>query len=79
MNLMLPNVHNNFLNQLTADTTYIQDTIGAMTTFIMTEVVRNESLYEQNVTESSRTVLDSITSRLCPNNCSLNGDCISGM
>ncbi|VDI32278.1 Hypothetical predicted protein, partial [Mytilus galloprovincialis] len=63
----------------TGDTTYIVDTIDAMATIILVELLRNEYIHIKNMTEGNQTVLDYITGFLCPNNCSDNGNCVSGV
>ncbi|CAG2209697.1 unnamed protein product [Mytilus edulis] len=63
---------------LVGDTTFLPDTIGTMLTFVMTEIRRNESLYLLNTTEGSQTLVEYVTSFLCPNNCSENGNCAMG-
>ena len=64
--------------KLVGDITFLPDTIGAMMTFIITEVRRNESLYIMKTSNGSQTVLEYISSFLCPSNCSDNGNCTSG-
>ncbi|XP_063435757.1 von Willebrand factor D and EGF domain-containing protein-like [Mytilus trossulus] len=63
----------------TGDTTYIVDTIDAMATIILVELSRNEYIHIKNMTEGNQTVLDYITGFLCANNCSDNGNCVSGV
>ncbi|XP_052090373.1 von Willebrand factor D and EGF domain-containing protein-like isoform X3 [Mytilus californianus] len=65
--------------KLVGDTTFLPDTIDTMLTYIMTEVLRNESLYILNTTDGSQTLMDYVTSFLCPNNCSGNGNCTLGV
>ncbi|XP_076093421.1 uncharacterized protein LOC143064464 [Mytilus galloprovincialis] len=65
--------------KLVGDTTFLPDTIGTMLTFVMTEIRRNESLYLLNTTEGSQTLVEYVTSFLCPNNCSENGNCAMGL
>ncbi|XP_052090376.1 von Willebrand factor D and EGF domain-containing protein-like [Mytilus californianus] len=65
--------------KLVGDTTFLPDTIGTMLTFIMTEIRRNESLYLLNTTDGSQTLVGYVTSFLCPNNCSENGNCTMGV
>ncbi|XP_063420935.1 uncharacterized protein LOC134706153 [Mytilus trossulus] len=65
--------------KLVGDTTFLPDTIGTMLTYIMTEVLRNESLYILNTTEGSQTLVEYFTSLMCPNNCSDNGICTMGV
>ncbi|XP_052075060.1 von Willebrand factor D and EGF domain-containing protein-like isoform X2 [Mytilus californianus] len=64
--------------EITGDTSFLTDTISAMATTILMEVSRNESLFIMNTTDGSQTLLRQITSKLCINNCSHNGICISG-
>ncbi|XP_076111119.1 von Willebrand factor D and EGF domain-containing protein-like isoform X1 [Mytilus galloprovincialis] len=63
--------------ELTGDTTFLQDTINAMITFIMTELVKTEKLYLTR--QGSETVLEYVTGFLCPNQCSSHGKCKSGV
>ncbi|XP_071172639.1 von Willebrand factor D and EGF domain-containing protein-like [Mytilus edulis] len=65
--------------KLVGDTTFLPDTIGTMLTYIMTEVLRNESLYILNTTDGSQTLVEYFTSLMCPNNCSDNGNCTMGV
>ena len=67
-----------FIVKLVGGVTFLPDTIGTMVTFIITEVRRNESLYTTKTSNGSQTVLEYISSFLCPNNCSDNGNCTSG-
>jgi hypothetical protein len=67
-----------FMVKLDGDITFLPDTIGTMMTFIITEVRRNESLYIMKTSNGSQTVLEYISSFLCPSNCSDNGNCTSG-
>ena len=67
-----------FMAKLVGGITFLPDTIGTMATFIITEVRRNESLYTMKTSNGSETVLEYISSFLCPNNCSDNGNCTSG-
>ena len=64
--------------KLVGNITFLPDTIGAMMTFIITEIRRNESLYIMKTSNGSQTVLEYISSFLCPNNCNDNGNCTSG-
>ncbi|CAG2249638.1 unnamed protein product [Mytilus edulis] len=64
--------------EVTGDKSFLTDTINAMATNIMTEISRNESLFIVNTTDGSQTILEQITSKLCINNCSNNGICVSG-
>ncbi|XP_052075062.1 von Willebrand factor D and EGF domain-containing protein-like [Mytilus californianus] len=64
--------------EVTGDKSFLTDTINAMATNIMTEISRNESLFIMNTTDGSQTILEQITSKLCINNCSNNGICVSG-
>lgn len=59
-----------------ADTTYIQDTVGAMQTLTLMEASRNETLTELQSDDGSKTMLEYITSLMC--NCSGNGNCSTG-
>ncbi|CAC5371719.1 unnamed protein product [Mytilus coruscus] len=65
--------------KLVGDTTFLPDTIGTMLTYIMTEVLRNESLFMLNTTDGSQTLMEYVTSNLCHNNCSDNGNCSWGV
>ena len=67
-----------FMVKLVGGVTFLSDTIGTMITFIITEIRRNESLYTMKASNGSETVLEYISSFLCPNNCSDNGNCTSG-
>ena len=67
-----------FMIKLVGGVTFLPDTIGTMMTFIITEVRRNESLYTMKTSNGSETLLEYISSFLCPNNCSDNGNCTSG-
>ncbi|CAC5416234.1 unnamed protein product [Mytilus coruscus] len=62
--------------ELTGDTTS-QDTINAMITLIMTELVKTEKLYLTR--QGSETLLEYTTGFLCPNHCSSHGKCKSGV
>ncbi|CAG2244723.1 unnamed protein product [Mytilus edulis] len=53
----------------------IEDTIEAMVINIMTEIQKNESLYLFNSTEGNQTILEYISAKLCPGNCSGHGNC----
>ncbi|CAC5411147.1 unnamed protein product [Mytilus coruscus] len=64
--------------EVTGDKSFLTYTINAMATNIMTEISRNESLFIMNTTDGSQTILEQITSKLCINNCSYNGICVSG-
>ena len=64
--------------QLTADTSFVQDTVGAMQTYTVMEVLRNETLSVMKTEDGNQTILEYITSQLCPNNCSENGNCTKG-
>ena len=50
-----------------------------MQTYALMEVSRNESLAIQGTGDGNQTILEYITSLICPNNCSDNGNCTSGM
>jgi len=63
---------------LVGGVTFLPDTIGTMMTFIITEIRRNESLFTMKTSNGSQTVLEYISSFLCPSNCSDNGNCTSG-
>ena len=67
-----------FMVKLVGGVTFLPDTIGTMVTFIITEVRRNESLYTMKTSNGSETVLEYISSFLCPSHCSDNGNCTSG-
>ncbi|CAC5402536.1 unnamed protein product [Mytilus coruscus] len=64
--------------KLTADTSFVQDTVGAMQTYTIMEVLRNETMAKTKTENGSQTMLEYVTSLLCPNNCSNNGNCTSG-
>ncbi|CAG2213049.1 unnamed protein product [Mytilus edulis] len=64
--------------KLTADTTFAKDTVSAMQTYTLMEVLRNETMAMAEKDNSTQTVLEYITSFLCPNNCSGNGNCTKG-
>ncbi|XP_076099859.1 uncharacterized protein LOC143069213 [Mytilus galloprovincialis] len=64
--------------KLTADTSFVQDTVGAMQTYTIMEVLRNETMAKTKTENGSQTILEYVTSLLCPNNCSNNGNCTSG-
>ncbi|CAC5411168.1 unnamed protein product [Mytilus coruscus] len=64
--------------EVTGDKSFLTDTINAMATNIMTEISRNESLFIINTTDGPQTILEQIASKLCINNCSNNGICVSG-
>ncbi|CAG2226668.1 unnamed protein product [Mytilus edulis] len=65
---------------ITAGTTFIEDTVGAVQTKAIMELSRNQTLLitktDNNGTQS---ILDYVKSLLCPNNCSGNGTCVSGV
>ncbi|XP_052063299.1 von Willebrand factor D and EGF domain-containing protein-like [Mytilus californianus] len=65
--------------EVAGDTTFLTDTINAMVTSIMTELVKTEYLYTQKSSDGSQTMLDYFASALCLNNCSDNGICKSGV
>ncbi|CAC5375044.1 unnamed protein product [Mytilus coruscus] len=65
--------------EVSGDTTFLTDTINAMVTSIMTELVKTESLYTQKSSDGSQTMLEYFASALCLNNCSDNGICKSGV
>ncbi|XP_063420083.1 von Willebrand factor D and EGF domain-containing protein-like [Mytilus trossulus] len=65
--------------KLTADTTFVQDTVGAMQTYTLMEVSRNETLALTEVNNGSQSILEYVTSLLCANNCSENGNCTSSV
>ncbi|CAC5367711.1 unnamed protein product [Mytilus coruscus] len=65
--------------KLVGDTTFLPDTISTMLNYIMTEVLRNESLYILNTTDGSQTLVEYVTSLMCPNNCNDNGNCTLGV
>lgn len=44
----------------------------------MTEIQKNESLYLFNSTEGNQTILEYISAKLCPGNCSGHGNCTIG-
>ncbi|CAC5411161.1 unnamed protein product [Mytilus coruscus] len=67
----------NSTDVVTGDTSFLTDIINAMATNIMTEISRNESLFILNTTEGSQSIIHQITSKLCINNCSNNGICVS--
>ncbi|XP_052085191.1 serine-rich adhesin for platelets-like [Mytilus californianus] len=64
--------------KLTADTTFAKDTVSAMQTYTLMEVLRNETMAMAEKDNSTQTVLEYITSLLCTNNCSGNGNCTKG-
>ncbi|VDI31154.1 Hypothetical predicted protein [Mytilus galloprovincialis] len=64
--------------KLTADITFAKDTVSAMQTYTLMEVLRNETMTMAEKDNSTQTVLEYITSFLCPNNCSGNGNCTKG-
>lgn len=43
------------------------------------ELSRNETLSLTETDDGSQTILDYVTSLLCPNNCTENGNCTSGI
>ncbi|VDI67407.1 Hypothetical predicted protein [Mytilus galloprovincialis] len=61
--------------ELTGNTVFLKDTIEAMVINIMTEIQKNESLYLFNSTEGNQTILEYISAKLCPGNCSGHGNC----
>ncbi|VDI39774.1 Hypothetical predicted protein [Mytilus galloprovincialis] len=65
--------------EVAGDTTFLTDTVNAMVTSIMTELVKTESLYTQKSADGSQTLLEYFASRLCLNNCSDNGICEEGV
>ncbi|XP_052073689.1 von Willebrand factor D and EGF domain-containing protein-like isoform X2 [Mytilus californianus] len=65
--------------KLTADTTFVQDTVGAMQTYTLMEVSRNETLALTEINNGSQSILEYVTSLLCANNCSENGNCTSSV
>ncbi|CAC5375043.1 unnamed protein product [Mytilus coruscus] len=65
--------------EVAGDTTFLTDTVNAMVTSIMTELVKTESLYTQKSSDGSQTMLEYFASALCLNNCSDNGICKSGI
>ncbi|XP_076095131.1 uncharacterized protein LOC143065418 [Mytilus galloprovincialis] len=66
--------------QITAGTTFIGDTVGAVQTKAIMELSRNQTLLiTKTDNNGSQTILDYVKSLLCPNNCSGNGTCVSGV
>ncbi|CAG2226669.1 unnamed protein product [Mytilus edulis] len=67
--------------KFTAGTDFVQDTVGAAQTKTIMELSRNEtlSLTDLETDDGSQTILDYVTSLLCPNNCTENGNCTSGV
>ncbi|XP_071151614.1 von Willebrand factor D and EGF domain-containing protein-like, partial [Mytilus edulis] len=65
--------------EVAGDTTFLTDTVNAMVTSIMTELVKTESLYTQKSADGSQTLLEYFASGLCQNNCSENGICKEGV
>ncbi|CAG2226577.1 unnamed protein product [Mytilus edulis] len=65
--------------EVAGDTTFLTDTVNAMVTSIITELVKTEKLYTQTSIDGSQTLLEYFSSSLCPNNCSDNGLCKSGI
>ncbi|CAC5412880.1 unnamed protein product [Mytilus coruscus] len=61
--------------ELTGNTLFLKDTIETMVINIMTEIQKNESLYLFNSTEGNQTILEYISAKLCPGNCSGHGNC----
>lgn len=65
-------------NQITGDTAFLATTLSVMQTAAKAELVRNQSLSEQ-ITDDGTTLLEKLSSHLCLNNCSSNGQCKNGM
>lgn len=65
--------------QFTAGTDFVQDTVGAAQIKTIMELSRNETLSLTETDDGSQTILDYVTSLLCPNNCTENGNCTSGI
>ncbi|XP_071142810.1 von Willebrand factor D and EGF domain-containing protein-like [Mytilus edulis] len=65
--------------KFTAGTDFVQDTVGAAQTKTIMELSRNETLSLTETDDGSQTILDYVTSLLCPNNCTENGNCTSGV
>ncbi|CAG2238562.1 unnamed protein product [Mytilus edulis] len=59
------------------DTSFMSTTLATMLTSAKSELERNQTLKEET-TEDGKTVLEKLTSLLCLNNCSSNGNCING-
>ncbi|XP_052063239.1 uncharacterized protein LOC127702954 isoform X1 [Mytilus californianus] len=60
------------------DTSFMSTTLDTMLTAAKVELERNQTLKEET-TEDGRTLLEKLTSLLCLNNCSSNGNCINGI
>ena len=60
---------------MTASTVFVEDTVGAMQTYTLIEVLRNETLENSTTENGSQTILEYVTSQLCPGNCNKNGNC----
>ncbi|XP_071174260.1 von Willebrand factor D and EGF domain-containing protein-like [Mytilus edulis] len=65
--------------EVAGDTTFLTDTVNAMVTSILTELVKTESLYTKKSADGSQSLLEYFASGLCPNKCSDNGLCKSGV
>ncbi|XP_063440468.1 uncharacterized protein LOC134721412 [Mytilus trossulus] len=65
--------------EVAGDTMFVTDTVNAMVTSILTELVKTELLYTKKSADGSQTLLEYFASGLCLNNCSDNGICKSGV
>lgn len=63
---------------MTATTEFLDDTVNAVQTKTIIEISRNETLSMSKTDNKTESILDYITSKLCQNNCSKNGECRSG-
>ncbi|XP_063420087.1 uncharacterized protein LOC134705260 [Mytilus trossulus] len=64
----------------TGGTTFVEDTIGALQTKAIMELSRNQTLMiTKTDNNGSQSILDYVKGLLCPNNCSGNGTCTSGV
>lgn len=64
--------------KMTATDDFLDDTVNAVQTKTVVELSRNETLSLFKTDNKTESVLDFITSLLCPKNCSNNGNCQSG-
>ncbi|VDI82368.1 Hypothetical predicted protein, partial [Mytilus galloprovincialis] len=69
---------------LAGDMRFLQDTISSVRETVLSEIVRNQSLFTSGKTndttsESTKSIAEMLLSGLCSNNCSQHGECQNGI